>query len=293
MTNDDPGRISSGHPWPHAPGREVLERLGVRPSKALGQNFLHDPKIVRRIADEADPAPTDLVVEVGPGLGILTAELARRAERVVAVELDHRLAEYLRDAFSDPPVHVVGADILTVDLHLLTSGRPYTVVANLPYSVAAAAIERLLEADRPPIALVVMVQREVAKRIVARPPDMSVLAVAVQFHGRPRIVFRLGPGAFFPPPKVDSAVLRIDVNPEPRLTGERRLAFFRLVRAGFSQRRKRLANAIAASLDSPKPDVEQRLRAVGIDPDRRAETLTVEDWLAVERGLGALTRAAH
>ncbi|HET9014651.1 MAG TPA: 16S rRNA (adenine(1518)-N(6)/adenine(1519)-N(6))-dimethyltransferase RsmA [Thermomicrobiaceae bacterium] len=279
-------------PGTRRPDRELLDELGIRPSKALGQNFLHDPKIVRRIADAADLGPTDLVVEVGPGLGVLTAELARRAKRVVTVELDRRLAAYLRASFTDPPVEVCEADILEVDAGELIGRDDYKIVANLPYSIAAAAIEHLLEAGHPPTQLTVMVQREVAERIVARPPDMSVLAVAVQFFGRPRIVLRIGPGAFFPPPKVDSAVIRVDVDPSRPLTGNRRAAFFRLVRGGFSQRRKRLGNALAAALGSPKPDVEERLRRAGVDPDRRAETLTVDDWLAVERELGALAGAA-
>lgn len=268
--------------------RQILEEIGVRPSKALGQNFLHDRNIVRRIADTARLTPDDLVVEVGPGLGILTEELARRASRVIAVELDRRLAAYLRRHLEAPNLTVVEADILHVDLAGLTGGLPYKVVANLPYSIAAAALEHLLESDARPTRLVVMVQREVAERIVARPPDMSILAVAVQFYGEPSIAFRIGPGAFVPPPHVDSAVLDIAIRPVPPLGGLARRAFFTLVRAGFSQRRKRLANALSSALERPKPLIEARLREASIDPDRRAETLSVTDWLEVERVLGKL-----
>lgn len=253
----------------------------MRPSKALGQNFLHNRRIVERIADAAELTPNDLVVEVGPGLGILTQELAKRAGAVIAIELDRRLAAYLRETFTDGPVTIVEADILTVDLDSLVGGQPYTVVANLPYSVAAAAIQRLLEAPTPPKRMVVMVQREVAERIAAQPPQMSILAVAVQLYAEPKVLFRVSPGSFVPRPKVDSAVIRIDLKPEPPVSGAARDTFFRLVRAGFGQRRKRLANALADGLDQPKAEVEALLSRAGVDPDRRAETLSVAEWLAV------------
>src|SRR5690606_15214748 len=251
------------------------------------QNFLHDTRIVQRIAEVADLGPDDLVVEVGPGLGILTRELARRAGTVIAVELDTRLADHLRESLDAENVRIVEGDILDLDLAELVGKRPYHVVANLPYSVAAAVIEHVLESDHRPGRMVVMVQREVAERIIARPPEMSVLAVAVQFYAVPRIAFRVGPGAFVPSPRVDSAVLRLDINLNPPLSGAERAAFFTLVRAGFSQRRKRLANALADALDLPKSVVEERLTAAGIDPDRRAETLSVEEWLAMQRSFGA------
>ncbi|MDI3341917.1 MAG: 16S rRNA (adenine(1518)-N(6)/adenine(1519)-N(6))-dimethyltransferase RsmA [Sphaerobacter sp.] len=267
--------------------RDRLAELGVQPSKARGQNFLHDANVVARIARAADLGPSDLVVEVGPGLGILTRELARLAGEVIAIEVDPHLADYLRRSLDADNVRIIEADALQVDLDALVGDRPYQVVANLPYSIAAAVLERLLEMDHRPQRLVIMVQREVAERIVARPPHMSLLAVAVQFYGEPKILFRVGTGAFVPRPRVESAVLRIDVKPEPPLTGADRAAFFTLVRAGFSQRRKRLANALADGLDLPKTAVEERLVAAGIDPDRRAETLAVEEWIDVQRSFGA------
>lgn len=272
--------------------RRLLAELGVRPSKSKGQNFLHDAGIARRIAEAAELRPGELVLEVGPGLGALTGELAQRAERVVAVELDRVLAAYLRAAAA-ANVTVVEDDILAADVAALTGGEPFVVVANLPYNIAAAAIERLLEAPPRPRRLVVMVQREVAERMVAQPPAMSLLAVAVQFFGRPHIVIRLGPGAFIPAPKVDSAVVRIDVAPEPPLPQRAQPAFFRLVRAGFGQRRKQLANALAAGLGQPKGAVEAALRAAGVAPERRAETLAVADWLALYRQAGPLLALEH
>ncbi len=269
-----PGSSSRSSWW------STLNQLGIRPSKALGQNFLHDTAIVRRIADAAELKPDDVVVEVGPGLGVLTRELSERAGRVIAIELDARLAEHVR-SLSLPHTEVVEMDVLQADLAEITGGEPYVVVANLPYSVAAAAIAHLLESEARPKRLIVMVQREVAERICARPPNMSILSVSVQFFGDPRILFRIGPGAFVPAPKVESAVLRIDVRDSPTLEASERSRFFNLVRAGFGQRRKQLLNSLAAGLDLEKADTSDALERASIDPKRRAETLTVENWLTL------------
>jgi 16S rRNA (adenine1518-N6/adenine1519-N6)-dimethyltransferase len=262
--------------------KEQLAALGLSPSKALGQNFLHDRGIVRRIADSAGIDPGDTVLEIGPGLGVLTAELAKRATRVVAVELDARLADHLRDTMP-ANVAVVEADALAIDPSVL-AGPDYRVVANLPYSVATAIIRHLLEADPPPRALTVMVQREVAERIVAAPPAMSLLAVAVQFYALPRILFRIGGGAFIPPPRVESAVLAMEPREPPLARGEH-AAFFRVVAAGFGQRRKQLANALAAGLRLPRDAVTSALVGAGIAPTERAERLHVEDWVRLYRAL--------
>ena len=249
-----PGSSSRSSWW------STLNQLGIRPSKALGQNFLHDTAIVRRIADAAELKPGDVVVEIGPGLGVLTRELSERAGRVIAIELDARLAEHVR-SLSLPHTEVVEMDVLKADLAEITGGEPYVVVANLPYSVAAAAIAHLLESEARPKRLIVMVQREVAERICARPPNMSILSVSVQFFGDPRILFRIGPGAFVPAPKVESAVLRIDVRDSPTLEASERSRFFNLVRAGFGQRRKQLLNSLAAGLDLEKADTSDATRA--------------------------------
>ncbi len=275
-----------------APIREQLRELDIRPSKALGQHFLHDSKVVRRIADLAGLTRDDLVVEIGPGLGVLTRELALRAGKVIAIELDARLAEYLRRQLAGTNVEVVHGDALAVDYAGLTGGHPYQVVANLPYSVATAIIERLLSDPHPPERLVVMVQREVAERLAARPPDMALLSVAAQFYATPRIAFRIGAGAFVPPPKVESAVIVLERRTETPLPREEHPGFFRVVRAGFAQRRKRLANALAAGLGLPKEDVAAALVAAGIDPSRRAETLALEEWLAVYQALRERVRDA-
>jgi 16S rRNA (adenine1518-N6/adenine1519-N6)-dimethyltransferase len=266
------------------PVRQVLRELGIRPRKALGQHFLHDRAIVRRIVETAQLPPDALVVEIGPGLGILTEELARWARSVIAVELDARLAEQLAERFHGTNVRIVHGDALEVDLAALTGQCPYFVVANLPYNVATPILERLLTSDHPPERLVVMVQREVAERMAARPPAMSYLGVLVQFFALPRVAFRIGPGAFTPPPKVESAVVVLDrrTSPLPRHHWD---SFFALVRAGFAQRRKTLLNALATATGMDKEMLRALLQRAGIEPSRRAETLTVEEWLRLWRVL--------
>jgi 16S rRNA (adenine1518-N6/adenine1519-N6)-dimethyltransferase len=259
-----------------------MAALGLSPSKALGQNFLHDRGVVRRIANSAGIQPEDTVLEIGPGLGILTEELAARATRVVAVELDRRLAAWLPQVLPEN-VTVVEGDGTTVDPVALV-GTDYLVVANLPYSSGNAIVRRMQEADPPPRSLTVMLQREVAERMAAAPPDMSILGVAVQFYGSPRVLFRVGGGAFIPPPRVESAVLRIDSRP-PGLPHAEHAAFFRVVQAGFAQRRKQLGNTLAAGLFLQREDAVAVLRATGIDPGQRAERLRVEDWVMLYRAL--------
>ena len=264
--------------------RERMTSLGVEPSKALGQNFLHDRGIVRRIAEAAGIEPGETALEIGPGLGILTEELAARARRVVAVELDRRLAAHLPEVMP-ANVEVVEGDALALDLAGLAGPR-YSVVANLPYSVGTAIVRRLQEAEPPPRVLTVMVQREVAERMTAAPPEMSLLGVAVQFYGAPRVLFRIGGGAFIPPPRVESSVVRIETR-EPPLPREEHAAFFRVVQAGFSQRRKQLANALTSGLPAARDDVVAALEAAGVRPEERAERLRVADWVAVYRALVA------
>jgi len=265
--------------------RDQLSQLGLRPRKALGQHFLHDHGIVQRIVTTAQLMPGQLVVEIGPGLGMLTAALVERGAQVIAIELDADLAQYLTERFAGQPVTIVHADALTVDYAALTGGQPYVVVANLPYNVATAILERLLTGQHPPERLVVMVQREVAERLAARPPQMSLLSVLAQTFTEPRIVFRIGPGAFVPPPKVESAVVTLDRRTEPLVPPAEQSDFFRVVQAGFQQRRKQLINALAHGLGLPKPAVYAALQAAAIAPTRRAETLTIAEWLTLSRTL--------
>lgn len=252
---------------------------GPRAKKRFGQHFLTDTNILRRIVDAAELRPGETVIEVGPGRGALTAALAERGARVVAVEVDRDLIAGLRERFAGrAEITIVEGDILEVDVRTLIGTRAaYAVVANLPYNIAAAVIRRFLEAATPPRALVVMVQREVADVIVARPGEMSLLSLAVQVYGRARIVMRVPPGAFSPPPKVESAVVRIDVEPVRHLRS-RPTDLFAVARAGFAQPRKQLRNSLAAGLALAPEGAERLLRAADIDPARRPQTLSVGDW---------------
>lgn len=259
-------------PW------ELLRAIGITPSKALGQHFLHDRKIVRRIVAESGVTSQDLVLEIGPGLGILTRELATTARQVIAIERDSRLAAALSDAGLEN-VTIVEADATEIEPGDLIGHDEYHVVANLPYSVGTAIIQRLQESAHPPRTLTLMLQREVAERITARPPNMSLLAVAVQFHGVPKLLFRIGTGAFVPPPRVQSAVIRVATHATPLLARADQPVFFRVVRAGFAQPRKQLINNLIHGLGYSRSEIERVLDVAGIEPTLRPERLTVADWV--------------
>jgi len=275
----------------------VLRRWNVRPDKALGQNFLVDQTILRRIAEAAELTSADVVLEIGAGTGALTELLAQDAGHVVALELDQQLIPILEGELSAlDNVSIVQGDILRLDPTQLiqTDGQrhessplQYKVVANLPYYITSAVLRHLLETDSRPEMMVITVQREVAQRIVARPGDMSILAVSVQFYGDPQLLFRIKPGSFYPSPDVESAVLRVDVYSQPPLPEEESDAFFTVVRAGFSQRRKQLHNSLSAGLGEriSKHEAAARLEDAGIDPRRRAQSLSVEEWIDVTRAL--------
>lgn len=303
---------------------ELVRRYQIDPKRSLGQNFLIDTNHLDRIVAAADLQRDDIVLEIGPGVGTLTRRLAEQAGHVVAVELDNRLIELLRADFADQPhVEIVHSDILEIDppallaAHLdafnVASGREtpapnggsqhsapnggiqYKVVANLPYYITSLALRHVLEASPPPTLAVVMVQKEVAERICAQPGDLSLLAVSVQFYAHPRIVQRVPAGAFYPAPKVDSAVLRLDVRPQPAVTSVSPEEFFRVVRAGFGQKRKQMANSLSTGLALPKTRVQDALLQAGIDPRRRAETVTLDEWgaLCMALDLGTTNHARH
>lgn len=267
---------------------QLLRQHGLQPKKSLGQNFLYDPHILQRIVAAAEIPPQATVLEVGAGLGTLTRYLACAARRVVAVELDGRLIPLLREVLAGTDnVTLLQGDILTLDLTpWLADADPLLVVANIPYYITSALIRRLLEGTVHPQRLVLTVQREVAERICAAPGALSLLALSVQVYGQPRPVGRIPAGAFYPPPKVDSTILRVDLYPQPRLPAEDLPIFFRLAQAAFAQRRKTLRNALAAGLGWPPAQVETLLWQAEIDPRRRAETLSLEEW-------GRLLRAYH
>jgi 16S rRNA (adenine1518-N6/adenine1519-N6)-dimethyltransferase len=274
----------------------LLRARGLRPRKRLGQNFLTDPVALERIVDAADLTPGDLVVEVGAGVGTLTGPLAERAARVLALELDDELVDILRERFSaSPNVEIIHGDVLRLSLSDLVEGS-YKVVGNLPYYITSAVLRRFLSGTPRPQLMVVTVQREVAERAVAEPGEMSLLAVSVQFYGHPRIVARIPAGAFYPVPKVDSAVMRIDIGEQPVVRlgeGIDEAEFFRVVRAGFSQKRKKLRNSLSAGLRFAPAEAEQALEQSGVDPGRRAETLSLQEWASVTKNVHALGRAVQ
>ena len=261
--------------------RKTLDASGIRPSKSMGQNFLHDPAIVQRIIAAADIQPTDTVVEIGPGLGAMTTELVKVAGRVVTIELDRELAHRLRQTL--PDVEVVEADALDVPVDEIVDG-PYLLVANLPYSVGTAIVRRWQELSHPPRTLTVMLQREVVERMAATPPDMGLLSVGVQFYGSPRLLFHIDGAAFYPVPRVESSVIQITSHPAPLPIEEHRL-FFRVVAAGFAARRKQLLNTLAHGLHLEREVIREALITARIAPELRAERLTVEDWLRVYAAL--------
>ncbi len=277
--------------------RAALNTLGLRPSRELGQNFLIDPHALRQIVEAAGLTPDDVVIEVGPGLGVLTHELVQRAGRVHAIELDKRLAERLSDEFRGAAnLHVTQADVMRIDPADLVGASPYKVVANLPYQITSAVIRHFLEADPAPRLMVIMVQYEVAERIVARPPNMSVLAHSVQFYAEPELVARVPAESFLPAPKVDSAVLRLTRRAQPPVAVDDADAFFRTIKAGFLLARKKLANSLPGGLASmgvriDKAAAARVLEEAGVDPNRRAETLTLEEWARIHAALQRLIAA--
>lgn len=269
-----------------------LRQQGLQPRKRLGQHFLVSDEILSSIAAAAGLQPDDQVVEVGPGLGALTTVLAQQAGRVLAVELDESLAGKLGELTSaHANIDIVRSDILKLDLEqALWKGSPpanagYKVVANLPYYITTPILRYFFERDLRPSLVVITVQEEVARRIVAAPPEMNFLAVLVQFYGEAAIVRSIPPGAFYPPPKVHSAVVRIRMRPTLPLDGPATRRFLRVVSAGFSQPRKQIHNPLAQGLALNRDDVAAALVSAGIDPSRRAATLALDEWLALNRAV--------
>ncbi len=275
--------------------RALLRRYDVRAKKGLGQNFLVDGDVLEAIVSAAGLTREDTVIEVGPGLGILTAELARRAGWVIAIELDERLADILERTLPYDNVVVLNQDVLGAEpAALLKKSAPqfppalrtYKVVANLPYYITSPVLRHFLEAPVKPELMVVMVQKEVAETITAPAGKKSLLSIAVQFYGRPEIVANVPAKAFFPPPEVDSAIVRIDVYRRPPIDVDDADGFFKLVKAGFSAARKQVANSLSHSLGLTKQDVMDMLEKTGIDPQRRAETFTLEEWAGLWKVFG-------
>lgn len=257
----------------------VLKRYGLRADKRLGQNFLQDPSALEKIANAAEIQADDCVLEIGPGLGSLTRYLAVSARQVTAVELDPDLLAPLKAILTPHPnVRIVHGDILDLSIADLVDQTGYIVAANIPYNITSAIIRHLLESPSKPRRIVLTIQKEVAERICAQPGDLSLLALSVQVYGQPSIRAKIPAGAFHPVPNVDSAILRIDIYDEPLIPAEMLDGFFKLIKAGFSQKRKTLRNSLSSGLHIKPAEVESLLTSAGIDPMRRAETLSIAEW---------------
>ena len=271
--------------------RALLRHFDLQARKSLGQQFLIDGEVLKLITSAAELTPTDVVMEIGAGLGVLTRELARQAGWVIAIELDDKLAAILKQTLAPfDNVNVVNEDILGIDpaalLQEQKAGFPpeinshfsYKVVANLPYYITSAVLRHFLEASVKPQIMVVMVQKEVAEAIVAKPGGMSLLSISVQFYGEPRIISHVPAQCFYPAPEVGSAILRVDLYPKPAVSVTDEKSFFDLVRAGFSAPRKQIVNSMAQGLELSKAEVLSVLEKAHIVPERRAETLNLDEW---------------
>ncbi len=257
----------------------LLREHGLRADKSLGQNFLSDRASLEKIVHAAQIQPDDVVLEIGPGLGSLTRYLALSAKTVTTVELDRDLIPVLQAVLAPyPNTRIIEGDILKVSPAQLMDSADYLVVANVPYYITSAIFRHLLETSPRPRRIVLTIQKEVAERICAEPGEMSLLALSVQVYGQPKITDILPAEAFFPAPKVDSAILRVDMYPESIIPAPLLNTFFLMAKAGFSQKRKTLRNSISAGLRMSPSDTGQLLESADIDPMRRAETLSLAEW---------------
>lgn len=264
--------------------KRLLARHGMAPNKGLGQHLLISRRALNAVVSAADLSPDDNVLEVGAGPGVLTRELAQRARRVVAVELDRAVLPVLRETTAGlANVEIIPRNLLEVDPEEVFGAESYKLVANLPYYITSLILRYLLESANPPQVLVVMVQREVAERLVAGPGEMSLLSLSVQFYGTPKIVGYVPATAFYPPPKVDSAIVRVDLHPAPLLDSTASDLFFELIHAGFAEKRKQLHNSLTRHLDVPRETIDRWLAEGVIDSMRRPQTLSLEEWLRLAR----------
>ncbi len=272
--------------------KDLCERYGFSLSKGFGQNFIVNPGICPKIVAAAGIDKSFGVLEVGPGIGVLTKELAAQAEKVVSVEIDTRLPELLQETLQEySNVEIVQGDVLKTDLHQLIQerfqGLSVAVCANLPYYITSPILMKLLEERLPIEHITVMVQKEAAERITAVPGTRAAGAIsyAVYYYAEPQLLFAVQPGSFYPPPKVTSAVIQLVLRKEPPVKVQNEEAFFKLIRAAFSQRRKTAANSIAAGMGIPKSQVIEALTQAGLSSMARPEQLTLEDFANLQNYL--------
>lgn len=259
--------------------KELLKKHRAVALKRLGQNFLIDKKVLRKIIEAAKLSENDTALEIGPGIGNLTTELAKKTKKVIAIEKDPKMVEILKETLKDfKNVEIIQDDILKIENCKLKI-KNFKVVANLPYYIVSPVIRKFLESDCQPKEMILMVQKEVGQRICAKPPDMNLLAVSVQIYAEAKIIFYISKKSFWPQPKVDSAIIQI----APLINADRKLIsadlFFRIVKAGFSQPRKQIINNLSQKLKISKEEIKKWLLENNIQPSQRAETLDIEDWI--------------
>ncbi len=272
--------------------RRILQELGIRPKKSLGQSFLTQRGVIQRVVAAADISPDEVVIEVGPGLGILTEALASTGAKVVAVELDSRLIPYLRSKFaSSARVEIVHGDILQIPpmalLLKVGESEDYKVVANIPYYITSAVLRHFLENLPRPKLMVLMVQKEVALRIVAQPPHMNLLALSVQLYAKPEILEEVSPSAFYPTPKVASAVVRVTTFAQSPYGVTNYAFLFRLARTCFQQARKQVAGTLARKLGIDRSKVESIMLSLGLAPNSRPQELSVDQWVRLTEAMAS------
>jgi 16S rRNA (adenine1518-N6/adenine1519-N6)-dimethyltransferase len=261
--------------------KEDLRALGIEPRKSLGQNFLINKGIYNKIVEALELVPGDTVIEIGPGLGTLTEFLCAPGVKVISIEKDRNLISFLKNKFQgNNNIEIIESDILETDLPELKEGR-YKIVGNIPYYITSHLFRIIFERWKRPALMVFMVQKEVAQRVAAKPPDMSLLGVSVQYYSEPKIVSYVSKGSFYPAPKVDSGIIKL--KPITRSAGINEKEFFTVAKAGFAGKRKQLANNLSSNLKIPKHEIEEKLNSAGIDPRRRAETLTVDEWQNISK----------
>jgi 16S rRNA (adenine1518-N6/adenine1519-N6)-dimethyltransferase len=281
MTND---HFHSIHYQKPPDVRSLIRRFDLKPDRRFGQNFLIDQKALQKVVRAAGLSGAELILEVGAGLGSLTYYLSQAAREVIAVEYDRRLIPALEAALAAMSnVRLVVADVLEADFQKWTDDQDYEVVANIPYNITSALIRRFLEASHPPKKIVLMLQRQVAERIIAPPGKLSLLALSVQMYGEPRIVGNVPARAFFPEPKVDSSIIRIETDQSPRVDRELIPFVFLLAKAGFHQKRKQLRNSLPAGLGLNTEIVLTLLETCGIASNRRAQELSLGEWVSLAR----------
>jgi len=261
--------------------KALFKKYNLHPSKRLGQNFLVDINVVRKVVKSANLQPEDVVVEIGPGIGILTQQIAKKAKQVVGVEKDPKMIEILRETLRDyKNIRIVNADILKINIaNYLTATTNYKVVANLPYYIVSPIIRKFLRNKYPPKEMILIAQKEVAQRICSKPPKMNLLAVSIQLFSKVEIVSYISRKSFFPQPKVDAAIIKIKPSAKKPIKIAGDDLFFEIVEAGFSHPRKQLLNNLVKKLKLNREQVYMWLSKNNISPSQRAETLTVDDWV--------------